>query len=64
MNLLSTIPANVYLFKVSTRNIRKRYEMRSKLAIKTPGLWTYFTLVSKVSIVDLEQVNVSWNELA
>ena len=31
-----TIPANIYLFKVNNRNIRKRYEKCSKLTIKTP----------------------------
>ena len=30
-------PANNYLFKVNNRNIRKRCEICSKLAIKTPG---------------------------
>ena len=30
-------PANIYLFKVNNRNIRKRCELRSKLTIKTPG---------------------------
>ena len=29
-------PANIYLLKVNNRNIRKRHEMYSKLAIKTP----------------------------
>ena len=29
-------PANIYLFKVNNKNIRKRYEICSKLSIKTP----------------------------
>ena len=29
-------PANIYLFKVNNKNIRKRYEICSKLTIKTP----------------------------
>ena len=46
-------PANMYLFKVNNRNSRKRCEISLKLTIKTPG-------VSVVSVVDFEQVNVSW----
>ena len=30
------IPANIYLFKVNNRNTRKRFEICSKLTIKTP----------------------------
>ena len=30
------IPAGIYLFKVNNRNTRTRYEICSKLAIKTP----------------------------
>ena len=49
--MLRTIyPANIYLFKDDNRNTRKRCEICSKLAIKTP----------ETSIVDFEQVNVSW----
>ena len=29
-------PANIYLFKVNDRNVRKRCEICSKLIIKTP----------------------------
>ena len=29
-------PANIYLFKVNNKNIRKRCEICSKLTIKTP----------------------------
>ena len=41
-------PANIHLFKVNNRNIRK-CEIRSKL-----------TTFSSVSIVDFERVNVCW----
>ena len=34
-NLMKFIPANIYLFKVSSTNIRKRCEICSKLTIKT-----------------------------
>ena len=44
-------PANIFLFKVNNRNTRKRCEICSKL-IKTPE--------RRHSIVDFEQVNVSW----
>ena len=40
-------PANIYLFKVNSRNNRKRYcEICSKLTLKTPDRrqWRYFTL--------------------
>ena len=66
-------PANIYLFKVNNRNTRKRCEMCSKLPIKTPGRRQWHRsgvsivnfehishLFSSVSIVDFEQVNVSW----
>ena len=43
--------ANIYLFKVNNKNTRKRCEICSMLTIKTP--------FSSVSIIDLEQVNVS-----
>ena len=33
---ISPFPANIYLFKVSNRNIRKRCEICSKLTIKAP----------------------------
>ena len=29
-------PVNIYLFKVNNRNTRKRFEICSKLALKTP----------------------------
>ena len=43
--------ANMYLFKVTNRNIRERCKICSRLTIKT-----HF---SSTSIVDFEQVNVS-----
>ena len=68
-----TYPANINLFKVNNKNSRKRYEICSKLTIKTPErrqwrrsgvyivkLWTYFTPFFSVSIVNFEQANVSW----
>ena len=36
-DLINTqFPANIYLFQVNNRNTRKRYEICSKLTIKTP----------------------------
>ena len=73
--MISTI---IYLFKVNNRNTRKRFEICLKLTIKTPErrqwlrsvvfyceLWTYniFHTFSRVSIVDFEQVNLSWDYL-
>ena len=37
-SLIWISPANIYLFKVSDRNTRKRCEIRSKLTVKTPKL--------------------------
>ena len=44
-NIFLPYPANIYLFKVNNRNIRKRCETRLKLTIKTPEreLWTYIS---------------------
>ena len=36
LTICSTNPANIYLFKVNSRNIKKRCEIYSELAIKTP----------------------------
>ena len=71
--LSSNIPANIYLFKFNNRITRKRCEIRPKTMIKTPeqrhwrrsGVFiVYFEhiwhLFRNVSIVDFEQVNVSW----
>ena len=52
------------MFKVNNRNTRKRCEVCSKSLTSfwcfNCELWTYCTTFSCVSIVDLEQVNVSW----
>ena len=65
-------PANIYLLKVNNRNARKRYEMCSKLTIKTParrqsrrsGVFIvnleHNSHLSSVSIVEFEQINISW----
>ena len=49
--------AKIYLFKVKNRNNRKKIcemcEIYSKLTLKTP--------FSSASIVDSEQVNISWD---
>ena len=64
--------AKIYLFKITNRNIRKRWEICSKLIIKTPE-WRQWRrsdifavnfehishLFSSASIVDFKQVNVS-----
>ena len=51
-----THPSNIYLFKFNNRNSRKRYEIYSKLTIKTRTTSPF----SSVSVVDFEQVNVGW----
>ena len=61
------------MFKVNNKNTGKRYEIFSKLTVKTPeqlqwrrsGVFIVdikhvLTPFSSVSIVDFEQVNVSW----
>ena len=62
------VQTNIYLFKFNNRNTRKRCKICSGLTRKTPkqssGVFTvdyeYVTLFFSVSIVDFEQVNVSW----
>ena len=54
----STFPANIYLIKINNRNTRKRCVMCSMSTIKTPERRHW--LFSSVSVVDFEQVNVSW----
>ena len=59
-------PRGIYLLKVNNRNIRTRYEICSKLTIKTPErrrgvvlvslLLTYFTPYSSISIVNFKHV--------
>ena len=59
--ILRTNPANIFTFKVTNRDTRKMCEICSKLKIKTPELLIYYsTPFSSVSIVEFEQVNVSW----
>ena len=72
--LVSSIcPGNIYLFKVINRNTRKRCEICSKSTIKTPEWrqWRRYSVFivnfehisppfSSFSIVDFEQVNISW----
>ena len=50
------------MFEVNNRNTRERCEVCSKLTIKTQERrqCTYFTPFSNVSIVELEQANISW----
>ena len=71
----SNNPANIYLFKVNNRNTRARCDLFSKLTIKhiieksitSSGVFIvnfkHFTPFSSASIVDSEQVNVSWNQM-
>ena len=51
-NIWNYYLANIYLLKVNNRNTRKRCKNSSKSTIKTA--------FSSISIVDFEQVNVSW----
>ena len=63
-------PGSIYLFKVNSRNIRKRSDICSKLPMKIPkrrhwgrsGVFiiSYFKTFPKFSIVDFEQVNICW----
>ena len=48
-------------FKVNNRNTRTRCEICSKLTIKTPEWWTYFTSCSSVPIGNFYQVNAGWD---
>ena len=64
--------ADIYLFKLSNRNTRKKvWNILKAINENTRTtsmtsfwsfcqLWTYFTHFSTVSIVDFEKVNVSW----
>ena len=50
----------IYMFQVTNKNIRTRYEICSKLTIKTPLLLltlNIFHTCSSVSILNFEQVN-------
>ena len=52
---LATVPAGIYLLKVNNRNNRTRYEICSKLTIKTPERrkWCH----SGVSIANFEHIS-------
>ena len=62
-------PDNIYLFKFNNKNMRKSFEICSKLSMTS--FWCFFvgfflltmnmfpTFIN-VSAVDFEQVNVSW----
>ena len=55
------LPCKHLSVQIQHRNTRKRYEMCLKLTIKntrTTRYQVYFTLTSKASIVDFEQVNI------
>ena len=52
-----TIPVGIYLFKVNNRNTKTRYDVCSKLTIKT------LERRHSVSIVNFEQVNADWDRL-
>ena len=65
---------NIYVYKFNNKNARKKCEICSELIIKTTKwgqwrcclcwclcyFWTYFTPLSKVYIVDFEQVTAYW----
>ena len=64
------IPANFYMFKGNNRDTRESCEICSKLTMKTPerrhlrlsGVFivNFEHIFSSISIVNFEQVNVSW----
>ena len=72
--LNANIKANIHLFQVNIRNTRKRCEICLKLTIKTledviDAILVFLLLTentfqpfSSVSIVNFEQVNVSWDD--
>ena len=65
-------PANIYLLKINNKSTRKRCEISSKLTKKTAeqrrrrqfDVLLLTLLVSSVSIVDFEQLNVYWVPLS
>ena len=65
---LKCCPVNIYLFKVNYRNTSKRFKIWSKLTIKTSaqlhwsrsGSLLTFIPFSSVSVVEFEQVNITW----
>ena len=60
-NPVKHIPASNYLFKVNNRNIRTWREICSKLTIFQQYFEHISHLAPSVSVVNLEYVNVSWD---
>ena len=59
-------PAGNYIFTVSNKNSRKRWEICFELTIKTPEWrqWLkHISLCSSVSIVNFEEVNAGWEHV-
>ena len=53
--------ARMQLLKLNNKNIRTRCEIcSSKLTIKTPGIFVYFTPCSNVYIFSFEHVIAGW----
>ena len=70
MEVIINIPAIIYFFKNNNRITGKRCEICSKLTIniRTTSFWCFYRWLLNlfhtffcVSVVDFEQVNVSWN---
>ena len=69
MNVVLVYPANICLFKVNNRNTSKgcenMFKVNNKISYDVVLVFllltlTYVTPFSSVSVVDFEQVNVSW----
>ena len=62
---LKLIPTNIFLFKVNNRNTRKRFEICSKLILKTPERrqWrrSVVFIVNSEQILHTVLVNGSWD---
>ena len=62
---LKLIPTNIFLFKVNNRNTRKRFEICSKLILKTPERrqWrrSVVFIVNSEQILHIVLVNGSWD---
>ena len=55
-------PPSIYLLKVNNRKTRTRWEICSKLTIKTPERRPYFTPCSSVSIINFGHVIAGWKK--
>ena len=63
-------PINIYLFKVNIRNTRKRCKICSKLTINPANIYLFkvnngnifHTFFPTVSLVEFEQVTLSWED--